>query len=121
MNRPVRTLLFSTLYPSSARPIHGIFVETRLRELLKTGAVQTRVVAPVPWFPSTNPRFGEYACMARTPAREQRNGIDVLHPRYPLLPKVGMTIAPVLLALACIRPIQRLITDGFDFDVIDAH
>ena len=35
----LRTLLFSTLYPSSARPGHGIFVETRLRELLASGAV----------------------------------------------------------------------------------
>lgn len=50
MSRPVRTLLFSTLYPSASRPTHGIFVETRLRELLKSGAVETRVVAPVPWF-----------------------------------------------------------------------
>ena len=121
MTRPVRTLLFSSLYPSAARPIHGIFVETRLRELLKTGAVETRVVAPVPWFPSTDPRWGEYARMARTPAREQRHGIAVIHPRYPLLPKLGMTSAPLLMALACLRPIQRLIAEGYDFDVLDAH
>ncbi len=25
MTRPTRTLLFSTLYPSEVRPIHGIF------------------------------------------------------------------------------------------------
>ena len=118
---PIRTLLFSSLYPSAARPIHGIFVETRLRELLKTGAVETRVVAPVPWFPSTDPRWGEYARMARTPAREQRHGIAVIHPRYPLLPKLGMTSAPLLMALACLRPIQRLIAEGYDFDVLDAH
>lgn len=121
MTRPIRTLLFSSLYPSAARPIHGIFVETRLRELLKTGAVETRVVAPVPWFPSTHPRWGEHARMARTPAREQRNGIDVIHPRYPLLPKVGMTSAPLLMALACLGPIRRLMAEGYDFDVLDAH
>jgi|GEM_PF-4892975 len=34
----IRTLLFSTLYPSSVRPGHGIFVETRLRHLLAQGA-----------------------------------------------------------------------------------
>ena len=61
MTRPVRTLLFSTLYPSASRPTHGIFVETRLRELLKSGAVETRVVAPVPWFWSTDERWGERA------------------------------------------------------------
>ena len=85
--RPVRTLLFSTLYPSSTRPIHGIFVETRLRELLQSGRVETRVVAPVPWFPSTHPRWGDWARMAATPLRETRNGIPVLHPRYSCCPR----------------------------------
>lgn len=121
MTRPVRTLLFSTLYPSASRPTHGIFVETRLRELLKSGAVETRVVAPVPWFWSTDERWGERAAMARTPARETRHGIDVRHPRYPLLPKVGMTTAPLLLALASVSACRQLIREGFDFDVIDAH
>jgi glycosyltransferase involved in cell wall biosynthesis len=119
--RRIRVLTFSTLFPSSARPGHGIFVETRLRELLKSGAVDARVVAPVPWFPSTNPRWGDYARYARTPAREQRNGIDVQHPRYVLPPKVGMTLAPLAMALGARPALQRLIDEGFDFDVIDAH
>ena len=121
MTGTIRTLLFSTLYPSSARPLHGLFVETRLRELLRSGEVETRVMAPVPWFPSSDPRWGEYARMAATPTRETRHGIDVLHPRYPVVPKVGMTIAPMLLAAASIGPIRRLVADGGDFDIIDAH
>ena len=64
--RPIKLLLFSTLYPSSARPGHGIFVETRLRELMKSGQVDVRVVAPVPWFPSTDERWGAHARMARS-------------------------------------------------------
>jgi teichuronic acid biosynthesis glycosyltransferase TuaC len=121
VDRPVRVLLFSTLYPSSVRPGHGIFVETRLRELMRGGGVEPVVMAPVPWFPSTHPRFGTYAKLAATPLRETWNGIEVLHPRYPLLPKIGMTLAPVLLAGACAGPLRRLIEGGFDFDVIDAH
>ncbi|MES2715288.1 MAG: glycosyltransferase family 4 protein [Pseudomonadota bacterium] len=121
MTRPVRTLLFSSLYPSGVRPMHGIFVETRLRELLKTGGVETRVVAPVPWFPSTHQRWGDYARLARTPLREASQGIEVLHPRYLQLPKIGMTSAPLLMALGARGCIRRLIDSGFDFDVIDAH
>lgn len=117
----IRTLLFSTLYPSSVRPGHGIFVETRLRELLGSGQVQTKVVAPVPWFFSKDSRFGDYARIASTPARETYNGVDVVHPRYFLPPKVGMNLAPVLLALGAKPAIQRLLDEGFDFDVIDAH
>ena len=117
----IRTLLFSTLYPSSARPIHGIFVETRLRELLKSGEVETKVVAPVPWFPFSGERFGEYGRCAATPRFEHRNGVDVHHPRYFLPPKVGMNIAPYMLALGALPTIKKLISDGFDFDLIDAH
>ncbi len=121
MDRKLRTLLFSTLYPSSVRPVHGIFVETRLRELLASGQVETRVVAPVPWFPSTDARWGERALMARTPRHERRNGIEVAHPRYPLLPKVGMSTSPFLLAMASLQTLRRLLHEGFDFDLIDAH
>lgn len=121
MPAPIKTLLFSTLFPSSARPVHGIFVETRLRELLKSGEVETRVVAPVPWFPFRHPRFGEYAQMAATPWHEIRNGIEAVHPRYFLPPKVGMNVAPTLLARGALPAVRRLLAEGYDFDLIDAH
>ena len=119
--RPLRLLLFSTLYPSASRPRHGLFVETRLRKLLETREVEAKVVAPVPWFFSSHPRYGRYADVARTPPREQRHGIDVLHPRYLLPPKVGMSLAPFALAAGALGAVHRLIDDGFDFDLVDAH
>jgi teichuronic acid biosynthesis glycosyltransferase TuaC len=119
--RPSRIVLFSSLYPSSVRPGHGIFVETRLRQLLAAGAVQARVVAPVPWFYSTDERHGEHALMARTPAQERWHGIDVAHPRYLLPPKVGMNVAPFVMALGAAPALRRLVEQGFDFDAIDAH
>ncbi len=115
----IRLLTFTTLYPDSSRPGHGIFVETRLRHLLKAGGVESRVVAPVPWFPLRT--SGEYGAYARVPRSETRNGILVEHPRYPLIPKVGMTPAPLLMALAVKGKIREIIRQGYDFDIIDAH
>ena len=117
----LRTLLFSTLYPAASRPSHGIFVETRLRELLKTGRVQTRVLAPVPWFPWRHQRWGEFAQMAATAPHEQRHGIGVDHPRYLVIPKVGMDLAPGSLFRAALPVARRLLAEGFEFDLIDAH
>lgn len=117
----IRTLLFSTLYPNSVRPSHGIFVETRLRHVLSSGKVETRVVAPVPWFPFTHGMFGEYAQHAAVPRFETRKGIDVDHPRYLLLPKLGMNLAPAALARVGLAAARRLMAAGFDFDLIDAH
>lgn len=121
MPKPLRILLFSSLYPSEVRPIHGIFVETRLRELLKTGQVQAKVVAPVPWFPLRGKRFGEYAKFAATPRLEQRNGLEVHHPRFLVFPGFGMSITPFTMALGAWWTLRRLRLQGFDFDLIDAH
>lgn len=117
----IKLLTFSTLYPSSVRPNHGIFVETRLRYLLASGQAQSVVVAPVPWFPFKDSCFGSYSKFAQTPHEETLHGIRVLHPRYPLLPKIGMSSAPFLLAQSAMPAIRRLQAEGYDFDAIDAH
>src|SRR6266581_5070065 len=114
----MRLLTFSTLYPSSLRPGHGIFVETRLRHLVASGSVQSIVVAPVPWVPLSHPSLGRYAALARTARQETLHGIEVLHPRFPLLPKIGMSTAPFLLAGACARSLRKIIERGYHFDAI---
>jgi teichuronic acid biosynthesis glycosyltransferase TuaC len=117
----LKVCTFTTLYPSSARPRHGIFVETRLLELVKSSGVEARVVAPVPWFPFADARFGQYGAFARTPRHEVRSGIDVSHPRYAMVPGAGMYIQPFTLARAGIRRLYALRSEGFDCDVVDAH
>jgi teichuronic acid biosynthesis glycosyltransferase TuaC len=118
----VKILTFSSLYPNERQPGHGIFVENRLRHLLAYApALEAQVVAPVPWFPFGHAVFGSYAVYAGVPAREKRHGIVVWHPRFPVIPKLGMRLAPALMyrfARACVR---RLLAAGFDFDLIDAH
>ena len=118
--RKLRLLTFTTLYPNAANPSHGIFVETRLRHLLASGEIESRVIAPVPWFPFRSARFGTYAVYAAAPHNEERHGIPIVHPRFLRLPKIGMTTAPFTLASAAIGAARRIIA-SYDFDVIDAH
>lgn len=117
----MKLLTFSTLYPNAEQPNHGIFVETRLRYLIASGKAESRVVAPVPWFPSANPKYGHYAQFARVPRHEQRNGLSVVHPRYLVVPRVGMNVTPFLLAQSAKKTIGRILDEGYDFDAIDAH
>jgi teichuronic acid biosynthesis glycosyltransferase TuaC len=119
--RPVRLLTFSTLFPHAARPNHGIFVENRLRHLIASGQATSLVLAPVPWFPGRSKWFGDWAVNAWAPAAEVRHGIAIRHPRYPVIPKVGMSIAPWLLYRAMVPQIERLLAEDHRFDVIDAH
>jgi len=116
----VKLLTYTTLWPNNAQPTHGVFVENRLRELVKAG-VETRVVAPVPWFPAKARIFGRYADFAKVVATERRHGIEIAHPRYPLLPKMGMTLAPYSLYRNSIETLHRVRRAGYDFDAIDAH
>ena len=118
---PLRLLTFSTLFPHAARPNHGIFVENRLRHLLASGEASSVVLAPVPWFPSVSARFGDWALNARAPTTETRHGIAIHHPRYPVIPKFGMTAAPWLLYRAMLPQLSRLLAAGNRFDAIDAH
>src|SRR5215469_13557979 len=103
----MRILTFTTLYPNAVSPQFGIFVETRLRKLVESGQISAKVVAPCPWFPLSNPRFGKYAAFARIPRYEQRHGLVIDHPRYPLIPKIGMNVAPLLL-FSAVLPLLRL-------------
>ncbi|MEO8747434.1 MAG: glycosyltransferase family 4 protein, partial [Rhodanobacter sp.] len=117
----IRLLVFTSLYPNAEQPQHGIFVEERLRHLVASGLVTATVVAPVPWFPFRHRRFGRYARFARVPAYEQRHGIRIEHPRYPVIPKFGMGVAPSLMYRALLPVLRRHLANGNGFDLIDAH
>jgi len=72
-------------------------------------------------FPVGVPRFGRYSLFSRLPREEIRYGLHVDHPRYPQLPKIGMSVAPLALFSAVLPVLRRQLRQGQDFDLIDAH
>ena len=58
---------------------------------------------------------------ARALPIETRHGQTILHPRFLVIPKAGMTLAPRLLYRAMVPVFERLIAEGPGFDAIDAH
>jgi len=117
----MKILVLTTLFPHAANPSYGVFVENRLRAFRAKYDCDVKVVAPVPWFPFQHETFGRYAHFARAPKRETREGVEVLHPRYFLPPKIGMHYAPRALARCFRRAIKQLADQGWSFDFIDAH
>ena len=116
----MKLLVFTTLYPNASQPHHGLFVEKRLLELTRRYPCDVRVVAPVPWFPRWL-RGKRYEAFANVPQRETRNGVEVWHPRYLVVPKLTWRFAPLMIMLGALRTVRRLRRQGFDFDLIDAH
>ncbi len=113
--RPIRLLTFSTLYPNTAQSSHGVFVENRLRHLVASGAASSTVLAPVPWFP------GRGVASGAVPTQELRYGLDVHHPRFLAVPKLGMLTNPFLLYRAARQALQPLLAQGLEFDLVDGH
>lgn len=116
----MKILTFTSLYPNAVNPQHGIFVETRLRKLVETGAIDARVIAPIQSFPVTFGPFARYAAFAAAPSRETLHGIDVHHPRFLSVPKIGMRLTPSSMAIAA-RKLFREIVEKDSIDLIDAH
>lgn len=116
----MRILTFTNLYPSAALPRHGIFVEHRLRQLVNTGAVRARVVAPIPWVPFKSRLLGQYSAYRDVPARELRHGVEIYRTRFLAIPKLSSWLNPFAMALGALRTVRAL-REQEDFDVIDAH
>lgn len=117
----LRIASISTLFPNPAQPRHGIFLQHRLRHMARLRGVELRIIAPVPWFPLTSTNFGRYAVYGRVPRVDALDSVKVVHPRYPAIPRIGMTLAPVLMAAALLPQLLAFRKNGFDFDVIDSY
>lgn len=115
----MKILVLSSLFPNDVQRRHGIFIEHRVAHVAAPGD-SVRVVAPVPWFPFRHARFGRYADHARVPRHAERRGLAVDYPRYPVVPRIGMAVAPALMAAGLRRTLARIRT-RFDYDVIDSY
>ncbi len=117
----MRIVTVSSLYPNANIPTHGVFVENRLRQLVAHEAIESVVIAPVPHFPSAHKIFGQWAKYATVPSVEIRHGIQVRHPRFFVIPKIGQVVTPAFLFSAARRSLQELIDAGYKPALIDAH
>jgi len=76
----VRIGVLTSLYPTPARPLEGVFVERRWSRMVGRGHA-VRVVHGLPWASRlVGPRA--WREIASAPAREVRSGVSVERPRY---------------------------------------
>lgn len=115
--KKLRVLIYTTLFPNSIHPLQGNFILERMRHLRKFADMS--VVAPVPYFPQVglNARWSKFASVPRT---ELFSGFEVDHPRYVVLPKIGMATHGVSMFAGSIRQVLRRL-QAANYDLIDAH
>jgi teichuronic acid biosynthesis glycosyltransferase TuaC len=114
----MKVLVFTSLYPNNIWPHHGVFVKERMTHFAALEGCEVVVVAPTPYFPPL--KINHRWLFSQVKRSEVIDGLAVHHPRYFMIPKVGMTLHGWLMFLAVLPAIKRL-RKAFDFDLIDAH
>ncbi len=114
----MKVLTFTTLFPNNVWQNYSVFTKERILALARAGACGIKVVAPVPYYPPV--KIGRRWPYSQVHRAELIEGLDVHHPRYVMLPKVGMTSYGLLMFLS-VLPTVRAIHRTFAFDLIDAH
>jgi len=115
----MKVLVYSTLFPNHVQPNFGIFVKQRMFHFAKIKGCEIKIVAPIPYSPPW-PILKRWFFYSQIKSYEVMEGVEVFHPRYPLIPKVSMPLHGFLMFMATFRMMKKICKD-FSFDLIDAH
>lgn len=111
-------VVFSSLFPSQARPGAGLFIRERMFRVAQHRPLA--VVSPQPWFPGQSLiRWLRPGYRPQAPALEIQQGIRVYHPRFLTIPGMLRRFDGWSMALASFGLMRRLKRQGAR--LIDAH
>jgi teichuronic acid biosynthesis glycosyltransferase TuaC len=118
----VRFLTFTSLFPNSLEPQHGIFVYQRVKHIAELPGNSLRVVAPVPYYPSWMKAIGasRWRKSGRVPEKDELGNLPIWYPRYLVLPKIGMSTHGISMFLNSLPLVKRIHAE-MPVDCIDAH
>ena len=116
----LRVLTLATLFPNSARPTLGVFVERQILGLAAAPGVELEVVAPVglPVWPLS--LHGHYRPLRALPRSECWKGLRVHRPLYPVRPLADQSGTADRM-LTRLLPLLTEIRRRFSFDLIAAE
>lgn len=111
-------VVFSSLFPSTARPGAGLFIRERMFRVARHRPLV--VVSPQPWFPGQSLiRWLRPGYRPQAPAREIQQGIEVYYPRFLSIPGLLRRLDGWSMALGSLLLMKRLRSEGAR--LIDAH
>ena len=115
----MRILTFTSIFPNSMDSTHGIFIYQRSRHLARRPGNDVVAVSPLPYFPRwLNAR--RWRAAGQLPDQEIVGGLQVHHPRYPLVPKISMPLHAIFMFLGSLRCVAAVNREA-KIDCIDAH
>ena len=111
-----KLIIISNLYPNSAEPTKGVFTKQIAEHLIEKYDI--KVIAPLPWSPSWAKRILSSA--VDVPSFEKIDGIDVYHPRYFVIPKIGRSLYGFFFFAGILLTLLKL-KNEFKPDLINVH
>lgn len=117
---PLRVLTLSSLFPSAAKPVFGLFVARQTQALAALPQTDVQVVAPIglpPW-PVSLARH--YRALSHLAPAEIWAGLKIWRPRFRHWPGSDGRF-DVAALVQTLTPLLAKIRQDFPFDVIDAQ
>ncbi len=111
---------FTNLFPSAARPTHGVFVAERVRRLRDALGATLEVLCPVPALPRFWPRRPSERVYDALSAHETWEGIGLRHVRYRHWPGMSETAQAERIVRASADAFTSAV-GGRTAVVVDAH
>lgn len=115
----MKVIVYTSLFPNYCQPNKGIFIKKRMFHFAQLRDCEIKVIAPIPYCPAW-PIISKKYQYSRIKNYEIMDGVEVFHPRYPLIPKISMPFHGLSLYLSTIGLIKKIFKD-FPFDLIDGH
>lgn len=119
MDKKIKTLLITNLYPNPQEPNRGIFVESMARGLREYCDIT--IVSPLPWFPRLGLLRGlkNWYKFSQVPYTYELNGQKIICPKYLAIPNVGFLHSFFL--FIAIWPLIKRLQRQRQFDLINTH
>src|SRR4051794_20977434 len=116
----LRVLILSMMYPDTERPAFGGFIERQALALAALEGVAVEGGGPVAlprWPLALHPHYRSAALLPRV---EERNGLTVHRPRFPIVPRL-MRAGVARRMEKALLPVLREIRTRFPFALINAE
>ena len=113
----MKVLTYTTLFPSSILPNHGIFILERMKRVAEL--CMLKVIVPIPYFPPL-PINSKWYLYSRATKYRKFSEIEIFYPKYFITPKIGMIFYGLFLFFSTLKIVSQM-ARRHDFDLIDAH
>lgn len=101
-------VIITNLFPNPVEPGRGVFLQQLVDRLKNFYKID--VLCPLPWFPKVRifRRFWKWYKFSQVPAQAKINEINVIYPRYLVIPKLFGFLHSVFLFLSIFGKIKKM-------------